>query len=909
MRASYEKTAIRLNFQKIDVHVDKPPNVPLEMRPMQKEAFEALGGYSNVRLLAPTGSGKSLAIKYISTFEQESGDVRKTIILVPQTIIGNSYRNAVLEYPDGSKRRWKVGPRDFLTNPDSLTSGKSHGFLNFLRSPLRSRTNLICSYSSFLKALDKLTKREARELLKDTRVWVDECHHLSSKTNGAWTEFNQLAGKIIWLMKEVKNCRIGLTTATYYRGDLAEILPDEVAKEFEKYEYPYDRFFASMANLETLEYKFAMYARKEGKYAPAETVAEIHRKKSAKTIIHIPHVNSRCSHGKHYEVQEILKALGRDENGETEFQESEEGLITVVDEHGKSLRVLNLVDEGNRKAKKRYVEAVELPEDLDIVIALSMFKEGADWVYAERSVIIGYKNSLNEVMQTIGRLTRDVDGKKGIEICHLLEGLADSESDGFEERLNLFMIALFGAMLLENVFAPIRIGPPSEGNGNPGEKHDYLAEAVPADKRQDFLAKVFQEIASSCKSFEDGDEPQKFYEEEYPEMVEDLLQAGGHDTEHSELVAEQIWRMFTRRSLSVKGLDVGDVDLTLVKRTNPLTAIFGFVTDKQDVKSFEEIRRAFDKARFLSFEEAHKFVMSLGFKTTTDWKRYCKSGKRPKNIPLDPSETYKGKGWIDWSYWLTGKAKEKFLPFEEAHRFVMSLGFKIRDEWKRYCKSGKKPKNIPSNPNKAYKGKGWIDSSHWLTGKAKVKFLPFEEAHRFVMSLGFKTPAEWKRYCKSGKKPKNIPSNPNKAYKGKGWKGLRHWLTGKTKEKFLPFEEAHRFVMSLGFKTPAEWKRYCKSGRRPENIPSNPNQAYEDKGWIDYTHWLTGKAKEKFLPFEKAHKFVMSLGFKIRAEWKRYCKSGKKPENIPSNPNRTYKDKGWIDTSHWLTGKAKERGR
>ena len=45
----------------------------------------------------------------------------------------------------------------------------------------------------------------------------------------------------------------------------------------------------------------------------------------------------------------------------------------------------------------------------------------------------------------------------------------------------------------------------------------------------------------------------------------------------------------------------------------------------------------------------------------------------------------------------------------------------------------------------------------------------------------------------------------------------------------------------------------------------------------------------QFRSFESAREFVRSLNLKNQKEWLEYCKSGNKPDDIPSNPWKTYK--------------------
>ncbi|MGA7369849.1 MAG: integrase repeat-containing protein, partial [Nitrososphaeraceae archaeon] len=165
--------------------------------------------------------------------------------------------------------------------------------------------------------------------------------------------------------------------------------------------------------------------------------------------------------------------------------------------------------------------------------------------------------------------------------------------------------------------------------------------------------------------------------------------------------------------------------------------------------------------------------------------------------------------------------------------------------------------------------------------------------------------AEWKQYCRSSNKPDEIPAAPNMVYKTK-WKGMGDWLgTGYIANylrKYRPFEEARKFVHTLGLKSQREWSRYRKSGKRPPDIPTNPNTVYKEawKGWGD---WLgTGRIADQYRvyrPFEDARKFVHTLGLKSIEEWREYCRSGKKPTDIPYKPSRTYK-KDWKGDNDWL---------
>jgi hypothetical protein len=124
--------------------------------------------------------------------------------------------------------------------------------------------------------------------------------------------------------------------------------------------------------------------------------------------------------------------------------------------------------------------------------------------------------------------------------------------------------------------------------------------------------------------------------------------------------------------------------------------------------------------RFRPFEEAKVYVHSLGLKGKEGYAKYAKSGKKPMDIPTSPVRTYE-KEWISWGDWLgTGRIADKerkFRPFKEAREFVHSLKLPNEDQWRKYCKSGRKPADIPYKPSRTYKNE-WKGMGDWLgTGR------------------------------------------------------------------------------------------------------------------------------------------------------------------------------------------------
>ena len=292
---------------------------------------------------------------------------------------------------------------------------------------------------------------------------------------------------------------------------------------------------------------------------------------------------------------------------------------------------------------------------------------------------------------------------------------------------------------------------------------------------------------------------------------------------------------------------------------------------------------ATDKRKYLPFGKARIFARKLGLRSRSEWLNYCRSkelskGAKPKNIPTNPWQVYKDNGWNGLGDWLgTGiiaTTRRKYRSHRQARSFVRRLGLRTEAEWKRYCKGefpDKKPKpgDIPANPYQVYLGIGWNGIRDWLgtekkgpfrgakqkkalRKRVKRQFLPFRAARKFARSLNLKGKKAWIEYSRGdnaelGKRPSDIPSAPNLAYKGKGWISWGDWLgTGRISHqdiKVLPFEDAREFARSLGLRSMAEWMKYSKGeienlGKRPQEIPAAPHLAYKNKGWISWGDWL-----------------------------------------------------------------------
>ena len=326
--------------------------------------------------------------------------------------------------------------------------------------------------------------------------------------------------------------------------------------------------------------------------------------------------------------------------------------------------------------------------------------------------------------------------------------------------------------------------------------------------------------------------------------------------------------------------------------------------------------------KYLPFNEARKFAKSLKLSSSAAWYEYNKKVGLPDNIPVTPDRKYKNEGWLGFEHWL-GKSSwpntlEHSRPFEEARKFVRSLKIKNSTEWRDFVKSEQKPEDIPAYPERVYKDVGWVSMPDWIgqynVAKGYKTWLPFEEARKLVVRLGLKSVKEWQSYTNSGAYDERIPKNPATSYR-KDWKGYGDWLGTGTIAAHLKvypnFDEAREIAKSLGLKSVQEWRSYKNSDSFDERLPKAPERVYENKGWDGYAYWLgfgVRTSERGWRSFQSARKFVRSLGLKgerVSGGWRDWCKSGERPHDIPTTPDRVYKNEGWKGMNDWLGIKPK----
>ena len=404
----------------------------LGMRVMQERAYEKRGE-QYLLIKSPPASGKSRALMFIALDKLHNQGLKQAIIVVPEKSIGSSFADEPLS-KFGFWADWKVEPRWNLCNSPGTDGGKVNSVGAFLESSDRV---LVCTHATFRFAVERF----GVEAFDDRLIAIDEFHHVSANPD------NKLGGHLGAFMARDR-AHIVAMTGSYFRGDAeAVLMPTDEAK-FETVTYTYYEQLNGYEHLKNLDIGYFFY---NGPY-----VDDILRvlDPAQKTILHIPNVNAREStKDKHREVEHILDTLGEWQGTDpvTGFQ-----LVKVPD--GRVLRIADLVDdEGPRR--DRVSAALKDPaqkmnrDHVDIIIALGMAKEGFDWIWCEHALTVGYRASLTEVVQIIGRATRDAPGKVTARFTNLIAE-PDASEGAVTEAVNDTLKAIAASLLMEQVLAP-----------------------------------------------------------------------------------------------------------------------------------------------------------------------------------------------------------------------------------------------------------------------------------------------------------------------------------------------------------------------------------------------------------------------------------------------------------------------
>ncbi len=602
----------------------------LGMREMQDRAFEARDA-QYLLLKAPPASGKSRALMFLALDKLKNQGIKKVIVAVPERSIGSSFAKTDLK-SHGFFADWEPNDQYNLCTPGSDGSkGKVQAFRNFMDN---DKQILICTHATLRFACEELDEIKFNNVL----LAIDEFHHVSA-------DVNSRLGELLRDIMQRSSAHIIAMTGSYFRGDSVPVLEPEDEAKFTKVTYNYYDQLNGYTYLKSLGIGYHFY---QGKYISA--ISEV-LDTDKKTILHIPNVNSgESTKDKHNEVDFILDSIGS-----VIKLDADTGVIYVKRESdGKILKVADLVNDDPRERDKivNYLRKIESVDDMDLIIALGMAKEGFDWPFCEHALTVGYRGSLTEIIQIIGRATRDSSNKTHAQFTNLI-AQPDATDDLVKLSVNNMLKAITASLLMEQVLAPnwkFKTKLSDDDEAKPGEiKIRGLKE--PSSKRvKDILESDLNDLKAAIlqddtmlKAMPGNVDPEvinkvlipKIIRVKYPELSDDEIEeVRQHVVVDSVIKNGEIKESGDKRFIRMADtfVNIDDIHIDLIDKVNPFQRAFEVLSKSVTTRILKVIQETIEATRIqMSVEEA----IILWPKIKEFVKTYGKEPKLNSNDPLE----------------------------------------------------------------------------------------------------------------------------------------------------------------------------------------------------------------------------------------------------------------------------------
>lgn len=571
------------------------------MRAMQARAFEQRTS-QYLLIKAPPASGKSRALMFIGLDKLHNQGVDKVIVAVPERSIGGSFGHTDLS-KFGFFADWDINPHYNLCTSASTTS-KVKTFKEFLESDEKI---LICTHATLRFAYQELEDTT----FNNTLLAIDEFHHVSA-------DGDNVLGDVLRALIENSTAHIVAMTGSYFRGDSVPVLTPEDEMKFDKVSFNYYEQLNGYQYLKSLGIGYHFY---KGHYLTAiDEVLDTDKK----TIVHIPNVNSAESgrEDKYDQVGAILDLIG-----EHEFTDPETGVIHIKrKEDGKVIKVADLVEEHERDKIQAFLRDIDDVDDIDIIIALGMAKEGFDWAFCEHALTVGYRNSLTEIVQIIGRCTRDSNNKTHAQFTNLIAE-PDASNDQVNYAVNNMLKAITCSLLMEQVLAPnfkFKAKNPGDTEPTPPGVISIGGLKEPSTKRtkqivetdlDDLKASILQDD-NIVKASAAGHDPEvintvlipKLIEKKYPDLtkdeVEEIRQRVVVDSAISASdIKEEGGKKFVR--MADKFINIDELHIDLIDQVNPFQKAFEILSKSVNTDTLKLIQESIESTRMqMTKEEA-----------------------------------------------------------------------------------------------------------------------------------------------------------------------------------------------------------------------------------------------------------------------------------------------------------------
>ncbi|MBL0745714.1 DEAD/DEAH box helicase [Chryseolinea lacunae] len=575
----------------------------LGMREMQEKAYRARDAHY-LLLKAPPASGKSRALMFIALDKLIHQGLKKVIVAVPEKSIGGSFGKTNLK-DFGFFANWEPNDVYNLCTPGMDGSkSKVQAFKNFLENDEKI---LICTHATLRFAFEELEETKFNNIL----LAIDEFHHVSA-------DGDSRLGELLRAIMQKSNAHVVAMTGSYFRGDGVPVLNPEDEAKFTKVTYNYYEQLNGYTYLKSLGIGYHFY---QGRYTTA--ILEI-LDTDKKTILHIPNVNSgESTKDKHNEVDTILDAIG-----DVGKVDSETGVI-YIKRHtdGKILKVADLVNDNQKDRDKiqNYLRTIKSVDDMDLIIALGMAKEGFDWPYCEHALTVGYRGSLTEIIQIIGRCTRDSSNKTHAQFTNLI-AQPDAADDLVKLSVNNMLKAITASLLMEQVLAPnfkFKTKLSDEDKAEAGEIK-IRGFKTPTSKRvkdiiesdlNDLKATILQDD-TMLRAMPGNVDPEvinkvlipKIIQIKYPELSEaEVEEVRQHVVVDSVVKNGEIKEVGDKRFIRMAGqfVNIDDLHIDLIDRINPFQKAFEILSKSVTTKVLKVIQDVIESTRIqMTLEEA-----------------------------------------------------------------------------------------------------------------------------------------------------------------------------------------------------------------------------------------------------------------------------------------------------------------
>ena len=608
----------------------------LGMREMQARVYEKRNS-KYLLVKAPPASGKSRVLMFVGLDKLKNQGLKKIIIAVPERSIGKSFRNTELK-KYGFYWDWNVKPQNNLTIGIGETS-KVKRFVEFMNSNEKEDNILISTHATLRYAFEELDD----SVFDNSLLAIDEFHHVSR-------DDSSVLGNALRSIMSNSSAHILAMTGSYFRGDSVQILEPNDEDKFEKVTYTYYEQLNGYQYLKSFAMGYSFY---RGQYTEAlDEVIDV----SKKSIIHIPNVNSSESTKEKYdEVDRIMDVIS--DGGDV--HQNSDGIYEVNRPDGKQLLVADLVNEESRDKVTSYLanitDDIEDLDKLDIIIALGMAKEGFDWPFAEYALTIGYRNSLTEIIQIIGRVTRDSANKSHAQFTNLI-AQPDAQDDEVLYAVNNLMKAITASLLMEQVLAPVYNFKPKDKKLdnldeisikglNPSDKTERT-EKIIKDDMADLKSSILQskDIQNAIVSGSDAEMINKTLVprviiERYPDLTDEELEtvrqhtvANVNFSASSKVMSNDGNREIIK--MSDKFINIDELNIDLIDSINPFQRAYEMISRDINAPTLQFIQdyMSSKKYEFTDQQLVNAYQRAKQFR--------IENGRNPERNSKDEGERY-----------------------------------------------------------------------------------------------------------------------------------------------------------------------------------------------------------------------------------------------------------------------------